>query len=85
MLWRKSKEPQVAMQAAACISASFWTPFFYITFLLPSSTPWAGDPAAVPRLAGGPFYPNMVVAGLFLLLTGLAWWLTRESRPVALG
>jgi hypothetical protein len=79
MLWRKSKEPEVAIRAAVCISASFWTPFFYITFLLPSSTPWAGDPGAVPRLAGSPVYPNMLVAGVFLLLTGLAWWLTRAE------
>jgi hypothetical protein len=78
MLWRKSKEPEVAIRAAVCISASFWTPFFYITFLLPSSTPWAGDPGAVPRLAGSPFYPNMLVAGVFLLFTGIAWWLARD-------
>src|SRR5215813_11526713 len=38
LLWRKSKEPEVALKAAGLISLSFWTPFFYITFLLPGST-----------------------------------------------
>ena len=73
LLWRKSKEPEVAMTAAALISASFWTPFFYITSLLPGATLWAGDPDAVPRVAGYAFYPNVAVAAAFLLLTGAAW------------
>src|SRR3954453_14857753 len=38
MVWRKSKEPEVALRAAAFLSLSFWTPLFYITALLPSST-----------------------------------------------
>ena len=45
LLWRQSKEPGIAIVVAAVISLSFWTPFFYITFLLPSATLWAGDPA----------------------------------------
>src|SRR5437764_8499131 len=40
LLWRASKEPEVGVAVAALISLSFWTPFFYIAFLLPSSTPW---------------------------------------------
>jgi hypothetical protein len=72
LLWRHSKEPEVAVTASALISLSFWTPFFYITFLLPCSSAWAGNPAAVPHLAGHVFYPNMAVAGLFVLLTAAA-------------
>src|ERR1700710_2463148 len=49
LLWRRSKEPEIAIVAAAVISLSFWTPFFYITFLLPSATLWAGDPGRVPH------------------------------------
>src|SRR3954465_1484101 len=45
LLWRRTTEPAVALTAAALISLSFWTPVFYITFLLPGSTLWAGDPA----------------------------------------
>jgi Family of unknown function (DUF6640) len=75
LLWRKSLEPEVAVKAAALISASFWTPFFYITFLLPSSSPWAGSPKPVPHIAGHLFYPNIATAGVFLLLIGMAWLL----------
>src|SRR4051794_24035584 len=57
LLWRNSKEPEVAMKVAALISASMWTPFFYATFLLPSSTLWAGDPGSIPHLVGQVFYP----------------------------
>ena len=74
LLWRQSREPEVAFTVAAVISFSFWTPFLYITFLLAGSTLWAGDPAAVPHVAGAVFYPNVAVAGLFLALTAAAWY-----------
>lgn len=73
LLWRDSKEPGVAVKAAALISASFWTPLFYITSVLPGSTAWAGDPNAIPHLAGFTFYPNLAVAAAFLLMTAIAW------------
>jgi hypothetical protein len=75
LLWRDSKEPEVAITAAALISASFWTPLFYITTLLPGSTAWAGDPNAVPHLGGHVFLPNLVVAAGFLVATAAAWFL----------
>lgn len=82
LMWRQSKEPEIAIKVVALISFSFWTPFFYITFLLPGSTLWAGDPATIPHIAGHVFYPNVVVAGIFLLLTAAAWCLKRErSKP----
>lgn len=77
MIWRKSREPEVAIHAAALISLSFWSPFFYATLLLPGSTLWAGDPQKIPHLAGYVFYPNVAVAGLFLLVTAVAWLLAR--------
>jgi Family of unknown function (DUF6640) len=77
LLWRKSWEPEVAVKAAALLSAAFWAPFFYITFLLPSSSPWAGNPQRVPRIAGHIFYPNIATAGVFLFLIGMAWLLCR--------
>ena len=83
LLWRQSKEPEIAIVVAAIISLSFWTPFFYITFLLPSATLWAGDPARVPHLAGSVFYPNVAVAGLFLALTAAACLLYGGSRSSA--
>jgi hypothetical protein len=78
LLWRESREPEVAQTVAALISFSFWTPFFYVTFLLPSATLWAGDPASVPHIAGYTYYPNVVAAGVALALTAWGWRLCRR-------
>ena len=75
LLWRRSREPEVALKVAALISACFWTPFFYVTLLLPGSTLWAGVPGHMPKIAGLSFYPNIATAGLFLILTAIAYWL----------
>ncbi len=81
LLWRNSKEPELAIKVAALISVSFWTPLFFIPFLLPSSTWWAGTPGAEPRIAGHIVYPNLLVAGVFLLLTAVCYWVTvRENH-----
>jgi hypothetical protein len=77
LLWRRSKEPEVAFRVAAALSVAYWTPLFYIPFLLPSSTWWAGRPGAEPHIHGVMIYPNLVVAGLFLLLTAAAYQLSR--------
>jgi uncharacterized protein DUF6640 len=82
LLWRHSTEPHVGIKAAAAISVSFWTPLFYITSILPGSTAWAGDPAAIPTMAGHSFYPNLAVASAFLVLTALGWRLGK-SAPAA--
>ena len=83
LLWRDSKEPEVAIKASALISVSFWTPLFYITSVLPGSTAWAGDPNAIPHLAGHVFYPNLAVAAVFLMMTFAAWWLSLVTRHSA--
>src|SRR5437660_9477315 len=59
LLWRESKEPGVAVTAAALISLSFWTPFLYIGAIVPGATPWAGLADSVPHIAGYTFYPNI--------------------------
>ncbi len=73
LLWRRSKEPKLAYKVAAAISVAYWTPLFYVPFLLPSSTWWAGRPGTEPRVDGVLIYPNLIVAGLFLLLTAVAY------------
>jgi hypothetical protein len=80
LLWRKSKEPEVAIKVAGLIAFSFWTPFFYVTYLLPSSTLWAGQPGTVPHIAGWTFYPNVAVAAIFLVITAAAWRLAARAR-----
>jgi hypothetical protein len=77
LLWRRSQEPELAFRVAAALSVAYWTPLFYIPFLLPSSTWWAGRAGAEPRMGGVMVYPNLVVAALFLLLTAAAYRLSR--------
>ena len=74
LLWRKSAEPKVALKAAAALSASYWTPFFFIPYVLPGASYWAGAPGHEPHFHGMIFYPNLLVIGLFLGLTVIAWW-----------
>lgn len=81
LLWRNSKEPEVAITAAAAISASYWTPFFFVPWLLPGSSYWAGIPGHEPHLGGHIFYPNLFVVGIFLLLTIIAWRTGTAKQP----
>lgn len=74
LLWRRSLEPKVAITAAAILSASYWTPFFFVPFLLREASWWAGIPGHEPHVGGFIVYPNLVVVGLFLLVTVFAWW-----------
>ena len=80
LLWRNSREPQLAFTIAALISVSYWTPLFYIPFVLPSASWWAGIPGHEPRIGGQIVYPNLVFAGVMLLLTGVAWWMGRGAE-----
>ena len=66
MLWRESREPEVAVRATAMLSLAFWTPLFYITTLLPSANSWAGAVEADPRLHGSVVTPNLLVAAVFV-------------------
>ena len=75
LLWRRSLEPKVAITAAALLSASYWTPFFLVPFLLKESSWWAGTPGHEPRVGGVIIYPNLIVVGMFLAVTFFAWWL----------
>src|ERR1700732_715967 len=34
LLWRPSREPAVAFTIASLISLAYWTPYFYVPFLL---------------------------------------------------
>jgi len=73
LIWRDSREPKVAITAAAALSASYWTPLFYVPFLLPGASWWAGIPGHEPHILGVLIYPNLLVVGLFLVITIIAW------------
>lgn len=79
-LWRRSHETSAAFTTAALLSLSYWTPFFYVPALLPSSSYWAGIPGHEPRIAGSIIYPNLLVVALFAALTVLGWWLGQRTR-----
>lgn len=83
LLWRPSKEPEVAFTAASLISLAYWTPFFYVPYVLPIASYWAGIPGHEPRVGGMIVYPNLVVVMLFVLLTGTGWWLGRDCASRA--
>src|SRR5437870_2615640 len=80
LLWRESREPEVAVRAAALLSLSFWTPLFYITSVLPRSTSWAGAAAADPRLRGALVTPNLWVAAVFVAVNLVALRLSVGRR-----
>ena len=69
LMWRNSKEPETALLTAALLSLAFWTPLFYIPSVLSGSTSWAGSPETDPRLHGSMVTPNLIVAGVFTLIT----------------
>jgi hypothetical protein len=71
LLWRRSLEPLLGIRVTMLISMAYWTPFFYIPFVLPSSTWWAGRPGTEVYIHGQIVYPNLLVAAFFLSLTRL--------------
>ena len=73
LMWRQSKEPDIAVTVAALLSVAYWTPFLYVPFLLPSASYWAGIPGHEPRIMGVVFYPNLAVVSVLILLTGAGW------------
>jgi hypothetical protein len=79
LIWRRSKEPEIAFTVATAVSVAYWTPLFYIPFVLSSSTWWAGRPGAEPRFDGMVVYPNLIVAGLFLVITLVAYRLGKGA------
>jgi hypothetical protein len=79
LLWRHSPEPDLGLKIGLGISIAYWTPLFYIPFLLPSSTWWAGRPGAEPHVNGVLIYPNLIVAAVFLLVSLFAFWLSTPA------
>lgn len=78
LLWRPAGEPVLGIRVAAAVSVSFWTPLFFIPFLLPAASWWAGAPSHIPRYQGWAIYPNLVTAAVLLGLTMSAVWLAKE-------
>ena len=78
LLWRKSKEPEVAFVVAALLSLSYCIPPFYITAVVPGTSLWAGKVGRELHLFGHIFYPNLATAALAIILTLIAYWMSRR-------
>jgi hypothetical protein len=79
LLWRRSTEPDVGVKTAALLATAVWTPFFYITTLVPGTSLLAADDVPVLRVAGMSIAPNLVVAAVLFGLTVIGYGLTRET------
>lgn len=76
MLWRPSKEPAVGIKVAAALPIFFWTPFYYITTLLPGSSLNAFD-ETLPEFAGITLYPNVIIGTVLIVLAMIGYWFAR--------
>jgi hypothetical protein len=83
LLWRSSSEPEVGVKVAALTSLMLWTPFLYLTLLVPGTSLYAArtPPAMQHKIAGMMIEPQVVLAIIFLLLT--VWGYRLASRPVS--
>ncbi len=81
LLWRRSTEPEVGIKVALLISLALWSPFLYVTLLVPGTSLAVGPtpPALQHKIAGMMIEPQVVLAILFLLLT--AWGYRLARRP----
>jgi len=81
LLWRRSREPNVAFTVASLVSLAYWSPFFYVPCFLPIASYWAGVPGREPRISGIIVYPNLIVVMVFVLFTAVGWWFGRGVTP----
>ena len=82
LLWRPSKEPEVAIKVAALFSVTVWTPFFI------SGADCRNQPVGQRRCTGSEsggheFAAKLIVAAVLLLLTAAAYGLARDGRSDA--
>jgi hypothetical protein len=80
LLWRPSREPRVAVAAAACFSLAYWTPYFYVPVLDPMASYSPPSAGPEPHIAGIIVHPNLVIMTIFILITAAGWWLARTGE-----
>jgi len=83
LLWRRTAEPEVGVRVAALVVLAIWTPFFYLSLLVPGTSIAGGDPpGTVPiKIGETVIEPQLIAAVFFLLLT--AWGYRLAIRPPA--
>ena len=72
LLWRTSREPSVAIVAAAFLMLAYWTPLFYVNAVVPGSSIWAGTLGQEPRWGNAVVYPNLIFAGVVVVVSIVA-------------
>jgi hypothetical protein len=82
LLWRRSTEPEIAYKVATLIPLIFWSPFFFVMWLVPGTSLQADLMEPLPTIAGLTIYPNVVVAtvSVILALIGYALYYFSDSR-----
>lgn len=83
LLWRRSTEPDIAYTVAMLVPVVFWSPFFFVTLVIPGASLQADLKEAPPIVAGIPIYPNVAVATVCVLLALIGYSLYRASRSTA--
>ena len=78
LLWRKSREPEVGVRVAALLMVGFWSPFYYVTTLVPAASLAAtpenvSNGAFVVSWAPFPLYINVLVGTFLLAMTGVGY------------
>ncbi len=75
LLWRRSAEPTIAVTVATLVPIIFWSPFFFVTTVMPGMSLQADLKEAVPQVAGIPIYPNVAVATISVILALIGYGL----------
>jgi hypothetical protein len=83
LLWRKTTEPAIAYAVATLVPIIFWSPFFFVTLIIPGTSLQADLKEAVPTIAGLPIYPNVAVAIVSVVLALIGYALFRISESGA--
>ena len=89
LLWRKSREPEVGVRVAALLMLGFWSPFYYVTTLVPAASLAAtpenvSNGAILVSWAPFPLYINVLVGTFLLSLTAVGYFLYRGGQRKSL-
>jgi hypothetical protein len=68
LLFRRTKEPDVAAFVGFATPVIFWTPFFWLTSVMPNASLNALE-TPPPTIGGMSVLPNVITAGLLVLLS----------------
>ena len=79
LLWRRNAEPMLGVTIATLIALIIWTPFFYISLLIPGTSLYATEDIPVLRIGNVFLPPNVIVAAVLSMLTLAAYALASHA------